>query len=343
MRYIFLKWLSSLISLLVLLVFMVSFNYVVSRNEASRTQIFSLSPKAMVFKNNDEFISAEPSDIINIENDLNVTVITTDTEWDHAGIYDPRLFYATDNQIVMPGISRYFSNRDYVSRKNVSVLVKHHYMADVSERVGCMTQKNASGIPYLFCVDTYSKLYDSSIDEFINLISLPALGDTVYLDADSSSDLSDIARSLTDSGYTLVKQTQPNALNAFVNSFNQVGYHELLIIGSSSLLYVIFLFVCYHYFLGHIKLLSVHKFSGGNFRTMVKTFVLPLIVSNTIILLFSFLFYYFVQSNPNYIYFSLQYFLTLLTIHWIVATCFFFIGFSMNYWIVKYRGEKYVK
>ena len=59
--------------------------------------------------------------IINLQHDTNIVIISEFNNKSYTGIYDPIFFYANENSVKSLGVTRYFSIKDYVNKtKSVS-------------------------------------------------------------------------------------------------------------------------------------------------------------------------------------------------------------------------------
>ena len=151
---------------------------------------FYMGPNNVIMKRNTEQ-RVIFEDIIDVDKDTGVLVISRDEDSEVIGVYDPEMVRAFENTYSGAGFTRYFSYDDYVNKTKAGILVSNACDWEY-------TSENQRAI-MLWILTALSIM--TGVKEVVNLASLETLGDYVYLDYGDRQVADRIIKRLQDSGY----------------------------------------------------------------------------------------------------------------------------------------------
>ena len=118
-----------------------SFAYSLSRRTNNIELPYGLSNNYMKFVNT-ENINIKFNDIINIQKDDKITIISEYAGENFIALYDPSFYFYDQKMVHALGGTRYFSNKDYVNKTKTGILV-----SDIDLFKGFTDMKNVN-TPY---------------------------------------------------------------------------------------------------------------------------------------------------------------------------------------------------
>lgn len=204
-----------IISSLVFLIFYSSLNYINSKIVSRMVDVpFNLSARCRVYQKEDKG-GMDFSDLIDMEKDKNLIVISSTDSPKTYAIYDPNYKTGQDYFPDLDGMFNFsgghFTPDDYLQKRDFSILVSSSG-SDIrnmdDDKVKLIVYKN-------------HRLYREDINRYLNLSHYGKLGDKVYIDSNYKKDLDKLAEKLEANGYKEVTE-MPKAY----------GYLPIAIFGS---------------------------------------------------------------------------------------------------------------
>lgn len=274
-------------------------------------------------------------DIVDVDEDTGVLIISRDENSETIGVYDPNMTKAFENTIPgrLMGMTRYFSYDDYVNKTKAGILVTYAPRQEY-------TSDNISEL--LYCTDLRSSFnYDRQVKEVVNLASLDTLGEYVYLDYGDEEVANRIIKRLRDSGY---RRQTPEYVGLLKSLFSAKGFYDGIMTGGL-LIYVFFGLAAFWHFYNDRKTISIHFLHGGTLKKMAGNLGVKFILLNLLgmipVLLFSFFqqrtIFFFMMTD-----FSLM---TFLAVHVLLTSLMYFLAFYFVFVMVRTsrRGDYYVR
>lgn len=202
-------------------------------------------------------------DVINLENDKNVLVVTYNRNQDYIGVYDPMMTLAFENIVVLPGATRYFSELDYANKTKSGIIVNFN---DVFDLDSCKRVKHPLVDDVMYCTDNQSAFSTiPNVTTVINLASLQDFGELVYIDGPSDEAVETIVTRLQGLGYTLQPKQRVGMVAAVLNAHKD---RLASIMAGGILLYGVFAVVVFWHFFHRRKELTLHYLHGGTQKTV---------------------------------------------------------------------------
>lgn len=254
---------------------LLSIGYCVGRSQTSSKKPYGLTNNYRQF----QLVSNEKinfQDIINVDRDTCITLISEYPSKNYIALYDPSYYYYRQKMVDYIGITRYFSYSDYQNKTNTGILVSDN--SNIFAGYSALVNHNTPLLDELiFSINPLSVLYQPNIDYIINQASIKHLGNTVYIDSKDLQAVHDIEDRLISAGYQIVNNTHPNLLGICKFIVSNGLYEKIILIPALSL-YIIFLYTCFMFFTNNKQVLKIHILHGGNtmytFFTLSKTFLI---------------------------------------------------------------------
>ena len=320
---------------LIMLIALIAVNYLVSRylnrldypfNVPAETSVFRLDKSAV---DRGKTVEAMPSDLVLLDEFHDITIITTDSGWDYAAIYDPGFRYARNMRTQQLGLMRYFSQTDYDNRTPVSALVLDPQKMNPTMWFDTNLGENSFGLRYLFAIDDQSELYADGIREMRNFTSLNTWGDTLYLIPGEHATTRNVKNFLTDRGYRETPLIDMSTFQLVVQSVKS-GMKEIYFFAIAFSQYLIFIFVVNGLFLREKRALKIHQLSGGITKSalhFLKHSNYALLVPHALVILCFVL----AKRSPYFFAVAWSDFVLYLMLHLIVLNVIFLISFAANF------------
>jgi len=295
---------------------------------------FGMSEKHVIMKRESEQ-RVTFDDIIDVDKDTGVVVISRDENSKTIGVYDPNMVMAFRNTSALGiGIARYFSYDDYVNKTKVGILVSYADNRDY-------TSDNISEVLYCTHVrDAFN--YDGNTKEVVNLASMDTLGEYVFLDYGDKQVADRIIKRLRNFGYrrhNLMEQI--GLLKALLNA-NIFPDGNILTAGL--LIYLFFGVASYWHFYNDRKKISVHFLHGGTLKKMAGKITGRFFGFNLLGLIPVLLFCYFLRKTDYFIMTNFSLFM-FLAAHVLVTTLMYFMTYYIVFAMIRRseRGDSYVR
>lgn len=334
MRYKTQQWLCVMISMMICLALMGALNYLFARVRMFEQLPFSWGNKDAV---GFERLPGSPDihfrDIIDIDTDREVTIISVDREQRAMGLYDPALFFRHEKGLY--GVAeeeRYFSDQDYRTGADVSIFVSHQDFASPEERGQVAGNKNSRGGKVLFAIEPrYGRLYVPWVDEVRNLASVSKLGSEVYVRSESQTVLADIRERLSAVGYTEKRLMIPPFISGLRQAIMAGRVKEHLLPATVLCLYLGFAVAMYYHHRRYRKQMKVAQIFGAGLFSMSRYRVWPFVVKVCLLLvLFGAMMHlwegkWFISGLPEI------YRVWILVLHGVVSVLLYQIGFVLQY------------
>lgn len=323
-----------LISILIALSALMILTYIQGTAIFKEVYPFSMGRNYVVMKGNPEQpVSFE--DIIDINEDTGILVISRNENAETVGVYDPNMVMAFENTQWIIGYTRYFSYDDYLNKTKSGIII-----SDIPDReFKYYTSEKISEA--IYCTGSNSRFnYDGHTKEVVNLASLDALGDYVYLDYGDELVANRIIGRLADSGYNRLSIEYVGLLKSLFSS--KESYDGLMTAGL--LIYAFFGLVAFWHFYNDRKRVFIHFLHGGSLKKMasklVGQFVILSLVGLIPVLIFSFF-----QRRTGYFMMTNFSLLMFLITHVLLTSLMFTLAFTFVFSISSYRkrGDNYVR
>lgn len=318
--------LCGVISCLILLTTYFSIEYVATNGAWGMEIPYGLSENYIVFQQEGE--PANFSDIVDIEKDTNITLLSEYENKRIMALYDSAYYFYPEKMVNMIGKTRYFSKEDYEKKSSTGIFVSDKEDVDTAF-VEFLRAKNAPVEEIIFGINPLSKLYRKDIDYILNLAEKEVLGERVYLDSSNLKDRNRVAKKLLEAGYVIENKKKTNMFKAVRLGFAEL--HEKAVIIPSMALYGIFLIVCSMSFYNNQHIIKVHQRCGGTkqgiFLYMGKRFFRVNIAGSVLMLI---LYGAFFEMDVLGM-FGIKEYILIMLLHIIVTTFFYYQGYYLNY------------
>ena len=229
---------------------------------------------------NTENRSLKLTDIADLQEDRDITIITKDDTWNYNGLYDPRYRYMHDQILTYVSMAKYFSIRDYASPSNEVIVMDND---PENPAFGILEgQTDAQGRKIIGVFTSQAELYDSIVDEIRNMAET-GVGRTVYLDSDDRQVLKRVSARLEKLGWK-EKKAYKHSLAGLVSITlhapgNQYRFVDVLCCLST---YLLFLVICLISFHKEGKRLALNLLYSGKRNMLYRYFLYPFAVLNCI-------------------------------------------------------------
>ncbi|MDD2213646.1 MAG: hypothetical protein PHR21_03785 [Oscillospiraceae bacterium] len=304
---------------------------------------FGLSYHYLEYKTDqspEERLSADQ--LLDLQQDTDVTIISLDETEGVMGLYDPRMYYGgVAAAIGLYGNYRYFSMDDY--REHTDAYIKVRHTADDGSSIYIYADKNpyVKGRIELLQIGPSALLYDSRVDEIDNLTALSNLGSSLWLDADDPAQLNTLSQKLEASGY----RRQPAAtadlgtwFTALGQTFRQARSASLLTLALAfNLLFILMMLVLWQ---SNQKLLYLHKQNGGRGFSSFRTLVWPYLIGQLLAFLPALAFYGLLRQQDLWPVFGLADFLLVCCLQQLAIFLWLLLSFMLVWKRMKHQGAK---
>lgn len=325
---------STLISMSVLMMFTYVHASVVNSNPTP----FYMTSKHIVMKSESlQHITFD--DIIDVDKDKSIIVISRDSDSEVVGIYDPNMIFAFENTFVSAGLTRYFSYDDYINKTKAGVLVLGNQPNDLLNYKS-LTNERIQDV--IYSVDSQSRFnYDGKIKEVINLASFQALGDTIYIDYGDKEIANKLVTKLTNFGYRKYPQEPIGLLKALMGSDKNIIE---VIMSGGVLIYIAFAVIAFWSFYNIRKEVSIHFLHGGTIKTVSKNLVSGFAIWNLFGMV-PVLFLAHVLRNEGYLLISKTSLWSFIMFHVLLTLLLYILAFCLMFRIIRNskRGGNYVR
>jgi len=333
----------SLLSLSLLLITMFVFNYVYSRSYFRQEVPYNLSInyKKMIKKDDRE---VNINEIVNINQNIEITIISEYSDKSILGIYDPRMYFSNENHFILEGVTRYFSKLDYLNDIKSGIRVIYDFN-NQNNPISCKEFKSENVDDFMFCIDKNSSLYRNNIKEIVNLSSLKRLGDIVYIDANNAEIYEDVVSKLSKSGYENENTFTTSIFQMFFQSLFSNANQASMILSMFSL-YGIYVFVCFFHFSYNRKLIQVNFTYGGSIYSVFKKIGFKYLIYNAFFSILSIFVYILYNYLGYFTLFKISDFVSILTIHYLYTSLMYGVTYIINFkstYTYSQEGNQYVK
>lgn len=275
-------------------------------------------------------------DIIDVDKDTGVLVISRDENSETIGVYDPNMIMAFQNAFTGGrGITRYFSHDDYINKTKSGIIVSSTPENITPE----YTSTNISEVMY--CTDINSSFnYDGYTKEVVNLASLDTLGEYVYLDYGDEQSANRIIGLLRDTGYSRQSGGYVGLLESLL-SFK--GFMNRIMTGGF-LIYVFFGVTSFWHFYNDRKKITIRFLHGGTLKRMTSKLMGQFIILSLLgmipVLIFSSL-----QRGAGYLVMTSSSLLMFLVTHMLITSLMYSSTFFSVFVMIRNskRGDNYVR
>ena len=328
--------LCAVISCMIMSSTFISLTYCLGKRISAEDMPYGLSENYAMFVRKNP-CKKQLGDIIDLEKDNKVTLISEYTGENYISLYDPRYYFYGENSVESIGERRYFSSEDYLEHTKTGVAV---VWSDDQLFGADMQQMTQPGIceECIFLINSSSKLYKSGIEYIVNMTSLEKMGETVYVDSDDLKELQKIESRFISEGYKKTERKQ-GEWKGIVDIMPQSLY-EIVVLMANTVLYPIYAFACGMMFFYNGRTLKIHKLCGGTnwniFRTLSGRYLKINIIGSASVTLVCYIFMK--NEFPQYVGIWRTIFIYLG--HVLVTVFLFWFGCFSNVRILEIRGIK---
>lgn len=332
--------LCAIISCLIMSSTFISFTYCIGRRIAAKDVPYGLSENyiKLVRENRCE---KSVEEIIDLENDTNVTIISEYSNENYIALYDPRYYFYNENPVQSIGERRYFSKKDYLEHTKTGAAVAWSESQLFGGNIQQMTQRGICE-ECIFLIDTSSKLYQSGIDYIVNMTSVEKMGETIYIDSDDTEKLQKIEHRLVSEGYKVAEKKQNTWIK--IEDIIPQSLYEIVVFMANAALYPIYAFACGMMFFYNRRILKINKLCGGTgwkiFCHLSERYFKVNIIGSAIMTLVCHVFIK--NAIPSYV--GIWSTVCLYLGHVLVTGFLFWFSYICNMQVLEIRGTKaYVK
>ncbi|HBC32205.1 MAG TPA: hypothetical protein DC024_13310 [Clostridiales bacterium] len=327
------KLLISIISVFVAVSAIMMLSYVQAQAIYQEAYPFGMGQNHIVMKS-DSKKQVCFSDVINIDEDIDVLIISRDDENSETiGVYDPSMVMAFWNTASGLGITRYFSYDDYINKTKSGILITDNSTVDkiayISENIDDL----------MYCVDTQSSFnYYGDTKEVVNLASLSTLGNNIYLDYGNEKVANNIVKRLTNLGYRKLSLEYVGLLES-IFSFNHDIYEAIMIAGL--VIYLLFGVVAFWHLYNNRKEIRIHLLHGGTLKSLAINlwqFVILNLIGMIPVTIFSLF-----QRKMGNMFTSNVSLMMFLGVHVLITSILYMLAFSLVYVMSQKRDDIYVR
>lgn len=306
----------AIISGLIFVTIIISVGYSVGTGKFASDTPYGLSVKYIkLIKTNNAKVKY--SDIIDLNEDKKITIVSEYKNQNYLGFYDPQLYFYDQKMINAVGVTRYFSESDYINEAKTGVLVTN---TDLFLGFSSIPSVSTPLIEEcIFNINTLSSLYKKDIKYIINLTSLDSMGDVIYMDSESINELQSVKEKLLDKGYEIEQREELSLVESIILACAR-NFRALVLFIPAIALYPIFLFSCTMYFINNRRILKIHKLHGGNIKAIFWNCGKEFMCLNIILtLIVSFVAYHYL-NKLQFIYFTIDNWVEIYMLHIIMVS-----------------------
>lgn len=269
--------------------------------------------------------------------DTEVFLVSYNDGDSYIGVYDPALVNAYENAFHGFGMTRYFDQSDYISGSKSGIIVQDKLsLSSFSEEMAMILQQVSDQVDeILYMVDSQSSFnFNGQIKEVVNLASLPALGNWVYLDHTDYEDQTTVHRiseRLIQSGYQIVEKQPVGLFQALLRSQETIFGAIMM---SGAVFYVLFAGICFWHFFDFEKEQRVHFLHGGTLPSMFAVIGKPFLFTNALGLLPAYLFCIY-QRQSGYLIITPRSVASLFGLHLLITSLCYFMAFLLSFRMVQ--------
>lgn len=253
----------------VCIVSLILLGYIQGRSSASLHRDFSMYPINSVHLR----IGTNPvlfSDVINLDEDTEVLIISKYDNQSYAGIYDPMMREAFQSQLVLAGRTRYFSKADYQDKTLSGILIDDNLAYNIG---WCKSTKTERIDDPISCIESMSRLSNNNtINEVVNLASLDHMGDDVYIESENTKALENLQDRFLKLGYDLVETERVGFVQSLFFSLTDLSAETFMAVAVLAL-YCLYGYTIYLYIYGQRKELTIHLIHGATFKSILGSFL----------------------------------------------------------------------
>lgn len=262
---------------------------------------FGLSDNAVVLKSRNGN-NVPYSDIIDLDKNTDIRIITTTKNKKVIGIYDPSMYYYVNStKFTLPVALRYFSKEDYSSKANTSIAINQCSLGESQgedmDNIGLRFNTTI-----INCLES-SPLANNDTVIIKNLFSIPNQSNsTIYIDSSRINQIKDVQKDFEKNGFVKVntKKLNINIVNSLYQSY-QSKYPKFLIISSFTLL-MLYIVICYSIIEKNKNKMYINIVNGGSFAQILYHMNINTLIKNITYCCISscLLIVYLIYLNKNY-------------------------------------------
>lgn len=278
-------------------------------------------------------------DFLDVEKDRELAVISVDAKHRCLGLYDPALYFRREKGIVGIGPERYFSDLDYRTGADVSIIVSHEGFNQPKDRMKLAGTSNSRGGRVLFAIEPrFGQLYVPWVDEIRNLSSMPDIGTEIYVRSDSEAVRTDMRKQMLELGFREQTVPTPPLLDGFREALSVTKAKEALILSVALCLYMGYAAALFYHHRRYRKQIKVAYLFGGRYVLLCRYRVLPFVLMvSTGLALFAvstvlWTGKWFISGLPG------SYLGTLTICHGVLSVALYQIGFTWQYLHLRLQG-----
>jgi hypothetical protein len=301
--------------------------------------VFGMSENSVTMKSYSK-PKAAFDDIIDVDKDNDVLVISRDTDSAIIGVYDPSMVMAFQNTYVLMGYTRYFSHQDYVNKAKSGIVISDSLTHDINAWKSHTSEEIED---VMYATDTQSRFNDfENTSKVVNMASLDILGEYIYLDYGDKEAANRIIDRLIDLGYYRFDEEYIGLMATILGSFQSGPFGIIMV--SGLMIYLSFGIVAYWHFYNRSKEITIHFLHGGTLiraaKNTIKEFVTLSFIGAIPIFIFSVL-----QRRTGYLIMSNVSVMLFIITHIIFTIFMYILAFSVVYGITRNRkrDELYVR
>lgn len=275
------------------------------------------------------------SDVVDIDEDDSVLLISREEKSGIVGVYDPNMVMAFENTFYGLGATRYFSYDDYRQKTDAYILVN-------DELVDLRYDRKQQKGDLMYCVDSNSRFnYDGHTKKITSLAAMETFCEYVYIDYGNKEIAAKIVDKLIDAGYRRVHRQYAGLLKSIFGSTH--GPLERVMIGGL-LIYVFLCLATYWHFYNQRRKITIHFLHGGDYRAVCINLVGPLILLNIVGVVPAIAASYFLRQ-VGYFSMSNASLWTFLGVHVVVTSLIYIVGFGVVFATNcgRKRGDNFVR
>lgn len=307
--------LSNLIAMIVLMVTI----YIHVGTVTNLEQKYSMSRDHKVLEKGETQVSF--FDVFDPQVDQNILVISEYNNENYLGVYDPQMIYAGRNSYQMKGMTRYFNTSDYMNQTNAGI-----FLSSYDNFNQCKVSGEKLMDIVLYCAEN-SGTFGEDITHLLNVTSLEALGDAVYIDYDDPETVKPLIEKMKSLGYQEIFTRDYGFVEIFLKVEPGLLLIYILILGG---MYVMYFMMLYWHFLNERKRIYLHYLHGGSHIPILLSYVKPYLKGNAYGLVLIYVLKETLDSI-EFVRFSNVSFVLLLILHNLITVLLLMVSFSKVY------------
>lgn len=326
---------SALLSSLILLTSIIAVSSAKGWAYYSDSSPYNFSYNYVKFESTNQ-LRVEFSEVVDVEQDDKITLLSEYTGKNYMGLYDPSFYFYNQKMIECVGSARYFSYQDYKNKTKTAIYVKD---SDIFVGFSAMQSIRTPLIDKcIFNINTLSDLYKDNIDYIINQTSLDFLGDVVYIDSSDKKVIENVGKKLENKGYTKIEPEEEHLTVTLLQGCLS-NFRGSVVLIPALLSYILFLFSCIMYFVNNRRILSIHMLCGGTRRKVLCSIGKEFFVLNACFGIVMLLGASFIYREKLLVYFTLADCIKLYTFHICMTTFCYYLGYNINLKVQSIRKE----